>query len=153
MNGGRTEGGALISRIHQICGRVWFSVLKKHGMETLSGARGRVIFALWMEDGVPIRALSEKTGIGKAALTGILSRLERDGFVTRSTDSGDRRSTLIFLTGKDKPLRTRIARASSEMNAVFYRGFSKAEISAFEEQLRRILQNCRDAESGRNAVF
>lgn len=47
MKNGRTEDGTLISQVHQISQRVWNSVLKKHGLENLSGARGRIIFVLW----------------------------------------------------------------------------------------------------------
>jgi len=40
----RTEGGTLISQVHQICQRVWYSVLKRNGLENLAGARGRMKF-------------------------------------------------------------------------------------------------------------
>ena len=50
----RTEGGSLISQIHQISQRVWYDVLSLNGLEDLADARGRVIFALWNEDNIPI---------------------------------------------------------------------------------------------------
>ena len=50
MKNRRTEGGTLISQIHQVSQRVWYDVLSRNGLEDLAGARGRVIFALWNED-------------------------------------------------------------------------------------------------------
>ena len=55
MKNGRTEGGTLISQVHQISQRVWYDVLSRNGLEDLAGARGRVIFALWNEDNIPIK--------------------------------------------------------------------------------------------------
>lgn len=98
MKKGRTESGTLISQIHQVCGRIWFSILKRHGMEALSGGRGRV-----------------------------------------------------FLTGREAAFADRIQTASKEMNRIFYRSFTKKEIAEFEEQLNRILENCKAAEAEGNA--
>ena len=38
---------------------------------------------------------------------------------------------------------------SNEINDIFYDGFTPDEIVAFEEQLKRILENCKNAENGR----
>lgn len=146
MKNGKTEGGTLISQVHQVCQRVWYSVLNKHGLSFLSGARGRVIFALWAEDNIPIKYLVEKTSLDKATLTGIIDRLERDGFVTRKNSTQDKRTVLICRTGKDEIFKEKIPLVSKEQNAYFYKGFTKEQIIEFEEMLKRVLQNCKDAE-------
>lgn len=146
MKNGRTEGGSLISQVHQVCQRVWYAVLSHNGLEDLAGARGRVIFALWNEDNIPIKKLVEKTSLDKATLTGIIDRLERDGFIKRIQSNEDKRVTLISRTGKDEIFKTKIPKVSDEQNALFYKGFSKKEIEEFENYLKRVLQNCRDAE-------
>ncbi len=146
MKNGKAEGGTLISQIHQVSQRVWNCVLKKHGLEDLSGARGRIIFALWNENGITIKQLVEKTSLDKATLTGIIDRLERDGFVKRTPSSTDRRATIISRTGKDELFKEKVPQASKEQNELFYKGFTKKEITDFEEMLKRILQNCKDAE-------
>ena len=99
MKKGRTEGGTLISQVHQVSQRVWYDVLSRNGLEDLAGARGRVIFALWNEDNIPIKKLVEKTSLDKATLTGIIDRLERDGYVKRIPSPDDKRVTLISRTG------------------------------------------------------
>lgn len=146
MKNGQTEGGTLISQIHQVCQRVWHVVLSRNGLEDLAGARGRVIFALWGEDKVPIKKLVEKTSLDKATLTGIIDRLERDGFVCRVPSPDDKRATLISRTGKDEIFKKKVPKVSDEQNALFYKGFSKKEIEVFESYLKRVLQNCKDAE-------
>ena len=148
MKKGRTEGGTLISQIHQVCQRIWHAVLSRNGLEDLAGARGRVIFALWNEDNIPIKNLVEKTSLDKATLTGIIDRLERDGYVKRIPSPGDKRSTLISRTGKDEIFKSKIPEVSDQQNKLFYKGFSTSEIKEFENYLKRILQNCKEAEAG-----
>ena len=38
-------------------------------------------------------------------------------------------------------------RLSLQRNKLFYKGFSTSEIKEFEEYLKRILQNCKEAEA------
>ena len=147
MRKGRTEGGTLISQIHQVSQRVWYDVLSRNGLSDLAGARGRVIFALWNEDNIPIKKLVEKTSLDKATLTGIIDRLERDGYVKRIPSPYDKRATLISRTGKDEIFKSKIPEASKQQNKLFYKGFSTSEIKKFEEYLKRILVNCKEAEA------
>lgn len=147
MKNGRTEGGTLISQIHQVCQRVWYAVLSRNGLEDLAGARGRVIFALWNEDNIPIKKLVEKTSLDKATLTGIIDRLERDGFVKRIPSQKDKRITLISRTGKDEIFKEKVPQVSDQQNELFYKGFSTREIEDFENYLKRILENCKEAET------
>ncbi|SEQ06186.1 DNA-binding transcriptional regulator, MarR family [Treponema bryantii] len=142
----KTRGGTLLSQVHQVCGRVWNKILRENDMADLEGARGRIIFALWGKDGVPIKTLCEKTSLDKSTLTGIIDRLERDGYVERKSSETDKRSTLISLTGKEQEFAKIIQKVSTQMNKIFYKGFSDDEIIQFEEMLARILENCKEAE-------
>lgn len=146
MENGKTEGGMLISQIHQISQRIWNSILKNYNLQDLSGARGRIIFALWNTDNIPIKELVKKTSLDKATLTGIIDRLERDGFIIRSHNPQDKREIIISRTGKDEIFKTKIPAASDEQNALFYKDFSQKEIFTFEKMLKKILKNCKDAE-------
>ena len=146
MENGKTEGGILISQIHQISQRIWNSILKNYNLQDLSGARGRIIFALWNTDNIPIKELVKKTSLDKATLTGIIDRLERDGFIIRSHNPQDKREIIISRTGKDEIFKTKIPAASDEQNALFYKNFSQEEIFTFEKMLKKILKNCKDAE-------
>ena len=153
MKKGRTEGGTLISQIHQVSQRVWYDVLSHNGLSDLAGARGRVIFALWNEDNIPIKKLVERTSLDKATLTGIIDRLERDGYVKRIPSPDDKRATLISRTGKDEIFKSKIPEVSKQQNKLFYKGFSTSEIKDFENYLIRILQNCKEAEAEKTWSF
>ena len=145
----QTKGGTLLSQVHQVCGRVWNKILRENNMADLEGARGRVIFALWSKQnngGVPIKTLCEKTSLDKSTLTGIIDRLERDGYIERKPSETDKRSTLILLTGKEQEFANHIQKVSDQMNEIFYKGFTDEEITRFDSMLARILQNCKEAE-------
>ena len=142
----KTKGGTLLSQVHQVCGRVWNKILRENNMADLEGARGRIIFALWGKDGVPIKTLCEKTSLDKSTLTGIIDRLERDGYIKRKPSQTDKRSTLICLTGKEQEFAKHIQKVSNQMNKIFYKGFSDEEIMQFDSMLERILLNCKEAE-------
>ena len=135
-----------MSQVHQVCGRVWNKILRQNNMADLEGARGRIIFALWGKDGVPIKTLCEKTSLDKSTLTGIIDRLERDGYIERKPSQTDKRSTLICLTGKEQEFAKHIQKVSNQMNKIFYKGFSDEEIMQFDSMLERILVNCKEAE-------
>ena len=142
----KTRGGTLLSQVHQVCGRVWNKILRDNNMADLEGARGRIIFALWGKDGVPIKTLCEKTSLDKSTLTGIIDRLERDGYITKKPSETDKRSTLISLTGKEQEFAQKVQKVSNQMNKIFYKGFSNEEILQFDSMLERILANCKEAE-------
>ncbi len=142
----KTRGGTLLSQVHQVCGRVWNKILRENNMADLEGARGRIIFALWGKDGVPIKTLCEKTSLDKSTLTGIIDRLERDGYIERKPSEKDKRSTLILLTGKEQEFANHVQKLSDQINEIFYKDFDDEEITQFESMLERILANCKEAE-------
>ena len=142
----KTRGGTLLSQVHQVCGRVWNKILRENDMADLEGARRRIIFALWGRDDVPIKTLCEKTSLDKSTLTGIIDRLERDGYITKKPSELDKRSTLISLTGKEQEFAQKVQKVSNQMNKIFYKGFTNEEILLFDSMLERILANCKEAE-------
>lgn len=137
----KTNGGFLITKVKQIQGRVFERLLSEHGISEFNGAQGRILFVLWERDNIPIRELSEKTGLAKTTLTSMLDRLEQSGHITRELDSYDRRAVRIRLTEGARSMRRKYNRVSREMNEIFYGGFSEDEILAFEAMLGKILEN------------
>src|SRR6266571_2376075 len=51
------EGGFLISRIHQLSGRILARKLKQYEVDEINPAQGRILFALWREDNISIQEL------------------------------------------------------------------------------------------------
>lgn len=137
----KTNGGFLITKIKQIQGRVFERLLSEHGISEFNGAQGRILFVLWEQDNIPIRELSEKTGLAKTTLTGMLDRLEKSGHITRAFDPDDRRTVRIRLTENARSLRRKYEEVSEEMSEIFYKGVGDDEILAFEKMLGKILEN------------
>jgi len=137
----KTNGGFLISKIKQIQGRIFGKLLLEHGIDQFNGAQGRILFVLWDKDNIPIRELSEKTGLAKTTLTSMLDRLEKLGYVRRVFEPSDRRVAKIILTKTARDLKKKYDEVSAQMNMIFYKGFDNKEIIAFEKNLDRILKN------------
>ena len=137
----QTNGGFLISKIKQIQGRVFEKLLSRQGVDQFSGAQGRILYVLWNTEGIPISELSERTGLAKTTLTGMLDRMEASGQIRRVPDAADRRRTNICLTAEARALQADYDAVSDSMNAIFYHGFAPEEILTFETMLARVLQN------------
>ncbi len=135
------QGGFLIAKIHQVSGRIFAKILKKAGISEINPPQGRILFALWKKDEIPITELAGKTLLSKSTLTSMLDRLEEAGFIIRIPSEKDRRTILIKRTEKDKRLESKYAQVSDEMTNLFYKGFASEEIDTFEEYLKRILAN------------
>jgi len=134
-------GGFIISKIHQISGRIFAKILKMNNITEINPAQGRILFVLWQNDGLPITELSRKTQLEKSTLTSMLDRLEKDGYLERVSSSEDRRKIIIKRTDKDKNLQMIYNKISDEMTGYFYENFSDSEIDIFENSLQKILDN------------
>ena len=140
------EGGFLITQIHHLGRRVFTELMKKHDIEIGPG-QGRILFALWQKDGVPMKELSRKTLLRKSTMSELLDNLENAGYVQRMQSTEDRRKTLIQLTEKTRNLQSTYIKLSAEMTNIFYRNFTSEEIDELEAYLKRILANLVSQES------
>jgi len=136
----KPEGGYLISQIHQVSGRIFSKKLKEFQID-INHAQGKIIFALWKSDQIPITELARETALSKSTLTTMLERLETSGHLIRKQSETDKRITIICLTQKSSFLRTDYQKISTEMTALYYKGFTDDEISQFESFLKKILKN------------
>ncbi len=140
------EGAFLIARIHQTSGRIFEAILRRHDLSEISPAQGRILFALWKNDNVPIQELARQTSLSKSTLTAMIDRLEEQGFLVRVPSEQDRREIFIRLTQKDRSLQGTYTKVSKEMMDISMAGFNEDEIRDLQEKLRRILANLVDHE-------
>ncbi|HNY30089.1 MAG TPA: MarR family transcriptional regulator [Fibrobacteria bacterium] len=146
MGGTPREGGVLLAQVHQLSGRVFARVLKSHGLDELSPAQGRIVYALWKRGSLSQKELSDETRLDKSTLALMLDRLEADGQVVRRPDPADARRRCVSLTPRNLSLHEVYAKASAEMNDLFYAGLGIREIERFERTLARIRSNLEAAE-------
>ena len=142
----KTRGGFYISQIKQIQDRIFERLLKANDIEDFNGAQGRILFVLWQEDNLAIHELSKKTSLAKTTLTSMLDRMEKSGYLQRVFDPDDRRQIRIVLTEKARAMRGRFQEVSTQMNQIFYKGFSRKEITQLEDTLAKVLENLKEYE-------
>jgi DNA-binding MarR family transcriptional regulator len=135
------DGGVLLAQVHQLAGRRFSRILQLHGIQELNPAQGRIIYALWREDGLTQAELAARTRLDKSSLTLMLQRLEAAGQVERRGDPADNRLRRVHLTERNRALHQTYQAASEEMLALYYRGLTAEEITTFEATLRRVLAN------------
>ncbi|MEU0154945.1 MarR family winged helix-turn-helix transcriptional regulator [Micromonospora fulviviridis] len=92
--------GRLISIAGHIVEQHWGRYLAEH--HGLTSAGMRVLLVLLGAGDSTHREMAERCFVRPATLTGIVDTLERDGFVARRRDPGDRRSVQLSLTDKGR---------------------------------------------------
>ena len=137
----KTQGGFLITQVKQVGSRVFEKILGDANIQEFNGAQGKILYVLWQEDGIAINTLAKRVGLANTTLTSMLDRMEAAELIRRVPDERDRRKSRIVLTGKARALQGKYDEVSDKMNALYYVGFSEAEIRQFEDYLRRILKN------------
>lgn len=135
------QGGFLISKIHQLSGRLLAKKLKAWNVEEINPAQGRILFFLWQNDGISIQEVSRMTSLEKSTLTSMLDRLEASGHIRRVPSMEDRRKILIEVADKDTSLKASYERATREMSEIIYKDFTEQEKDIFESYLHRIYAN------------
>lgn len=97
-----------------------------------------VLNALFETDGQKFKDLAESVSMDGSTLTGILDRMERGGFVERRQDPEDRRSLLVYLTGKAVRLGPEMVESAARLDREIKAQFSKEEFAAFSQVLNSL---------------
>ena len=112
------NGGFLITKIKQLGDRIFEKVLSAKNIDAFNGPQGRILYVLWQEDGVPIKIVSEKSGLAITSLTTMLERMEKQGLIQRVQSEKDKRKTLLHLTEKARSLKNDYDSVSDQMNQI-----------------------------------
>lgn len=77
------------------------------------------------------RELSRDTGTRSTTLTGVLDRLAKRGYLTRTPDATDRRSFQVTLTRRGRPVATQVRSAVSELEHAALAGVSSRQLAGY----------------------
>ena len=99
-----------------------------------------MLVAIMEEEGLLPSELAEKTAQDRATTTGLLDRLEKDGWIERRIDEKDRRSLRISLTPHGSKHRNDIMNLFAETNQQFLNRFSQREWDQLQSFLYRLEQ-------------
>lgn len=106
----------------------------------LTPAQFSVLSALASTPVLSCKALSERTGITKGSLTGIVDRLEQGGLAQRITSREDRRSHLVHLTDEGRATFERVAGKHFAHLQQAFEGIDRDELATIEAGFRRFRQ-------------
>jgi DNA-binding MarR family transcriptional regulator len=112
--------------------------LKVHGV-TLS--QWKILMQLWKREGRSQVELQEMLGLERATITGLLQRMDSQGWVQRRTDPHDRRVQRVFLTERGRALEPIANSLVEEVNNQALEGFSTDEREFFIRLFVRALRN------------
>jgi len=133
-----TSVGYLLRRTHLVYLRVLRERLQRYGITT---AQWYFLRALWIEDGLTQRQLSERASTTGATTTTALRLMERDGLVIRRDSPEDRRTIHVHLTEKARALRDEILPLSQEANALALQGVPVEDVNTMRDILAKMRRN------------
>jgi len=102
-----------------------------------------ILLELWEKDGTTQRELLAKLDVEQATLANTLTRMERNGLISRTRHPADARSQQIWLTSQAKQARGAAHQAAKAQNALALSGLSDTERTEFLEYMRRVIDAMR----------
>lgn len=107
----------------------------------LAIAQMPVLAALKDGDALSQKELIRLAQIEQPTMAQLLTRMERDGLIERTTDPEDKRSTLIRLTPSAMDRLPMVRHFLIEGNAEALKGFTAKEIATLNKLLMRVFEN------------
>lgn len=104
----------------------------------LHRAQGFAMFHLWHRDGVAQSELAKCIHVTPAAVTVMLQRMERNGWIERRTDPNDQRITRVYMTEKARTLHLEAMGSFRELDAEVAGALSAEERDALRELLLKV---------------
>lgn len=104
--------------------------------------------ALWEEDGLTQRALSQRVGMMEPTTVTAIHGMERAGLVRRVRNPHDRRKVNIYLTDKGRELRGVLLPRAEEVDRQMVEGIGAGGLTAVSDVLGRIVANLGGTDDG-----
>lgn len=117
---------------------------RMHGLlDEIGLYRGQphVLRALWDQEGLTQSELAHRLHRSAATITNMLKRMEKAGFVQRSSDPADERVSRVFLTDAGRGIQDRVKRVWREIEEQSFSGFGEQERSLMQGYLVRVRDN------------
>ena len=106
----------------------------------ISEVQAGILFLLKQQDGRTMTELSQILSTDNSAITGLVDRLERSGFISRKTPLNDRRAYIISITPEGLEEIDKAREIIRKVNGEIKEGFSVEEIESFKKVLNGIFE-------------
>ena len=130
---------AVVFNLIRACERVVQDLETVHRPMGWSWAGFRVLFWVWLLGPLEPREIASIASASRASVSSVLNTLERDGFVVRRRQSGDRRLVTVELTDTGNTLIARAFKAHNEREQEWASILSREERVTLVELLRRLV--------------
>lgn len=129
-----------VGYLTNLAGRLLVRELERH-LAPLGLSPGHMPVLLALEDGSAQtqKTLAERAGVEQATMTATLTRMERDGLVSRRPNPEDGRSTLVALTPLALGKLPAVAEATGTINALVLEQLTPDERRQFFTLIKRII--------------
>ena len=119
------------------------SIVFDHFMQTydLTRAQWWTIVNLYRHDGLTQRDLAHRLEIGAVTMSGLIDRLEAQGWVERKDDPADRRVKRVWLTHRAEDIRPSMVKNVNKINRTSTKGLSKGQVDSLVGMLKVVRGN------------
>ncbi len=107
----------------------------------LTGAKWKIIVVLSLKEGITQKHIADMIFVEAPTLVPVIDRMEKDGYLTRKSDPGDRRNNLIFMTKKSKDIVDPIIDCVLEIRNMGLNKISKKDMEVAKRALEQITIN------------
>lgn len=97
------------------------------------------------------KELEIKANVSHPTIVGVVSRLQKKGFVTVHVDANDRRKRIIQLTDKAKDVTDELKKGQENLNDTLLNGISSEEIEELSRLLNIIYENVCEKLNGKES--
>lgn len=130
--------GFLMHDVSRLRRKVFDEAMKPEG---ITRSQWWVMAYVSRHDGMSQSDLAEMLDLGRAALGGLVDRLEALGLVRRDNHLHDRRAKLVFLTPAGSAMIKRMRSKSDRMSEIILQGLSHEQRHQLAEMLDLVKQN------------
>ena len=120
--------------------RQLFSLFRKNGVE-ITPEQWIVLYYLWEKDGLSLGELAQKAKKDNANITRIVTRMESQGLLRKSTKEEDKRFFYLSLTEKANKIKPNVIQSILESTHICSNGLSEVEQETFLLLLKKIVNN------------
>lgn len=132
------SAGHMVRNAHRAFQRELEAEISVYGV-----SRGQWYFlrALWIEDGLTQRELSERVGMMEPTTVVALAGMEKARLIRRRRSDIDRRKVLVYLTPKAEKLRDLLLPVAKSVSDRASTGVSQKDLATFHRVLARMTAN------------
>ena len=106
----------------------------------LAPAQFVVLLELWNEDGLTQRELVQRLAVEQATMANTLSRMARDGLITREPHPTDRRASIVLLTDKARALEAPATETARSVNELALKAVTEEDRARFVDAMQRTIK-------------